>query len=307
MTGFPLAQIICYVSLLTFVASTMRKIVRCATMPMHLRWELYPVPHHAGRPSGGSYLEDLDGAAKYGNRNPMESLRYMAREVFFFAQCYHHNRSLWYFTYPFHVGLFLLTAWCVLVLVGAIVLLNGGTVSGSSNAIGKTIYYLTLSIGGSGLLLGITGSIGLILKRATDRNLKDYTAPVDFFNIGLILAVLVGGLWTWLLSDPAFHMARDHLGNLLTFTPFKAMDPLMSVSIVLSSLFLAYMPFTHMSHAFTKFFIYHRIRWDDEPMVRGGLAEKQSRLLLDRRVSWSSPHVQGRRWIELISKSRTEE
>ena len=29
-------------------------------MPVHLRWELYPVAHEKGRPYGGSYLEEIE-------------------------------------------------------------------------------------------------------------------------------------------------------------------------------------------------------------------------------------------------------
>ena len=55
-----IAQIATYISYLFVIIAYTVKVVKVARMPMHLRWELYPVPHEIGHKYGGSYYEELD-------------------------------------------------------------------------------------------------------------------------------------------------------------------------------------------------------------------------------------------------------
>jgi len=53
--------------------------------------------------------------------------------------------------------------------------------------------------------------------------------------------------------------------------------------------FMLYMPFTHMTHFFTKYFTYHKIRWEDTAMndkLKGKLIEQ-----LNYKVTWAAPHI----------------
>ncbi len=74
-----LIQLLSYASFLVFVIGSVLAVVRYATMPMHLRWELYPVAHEKGRDYGGSYLEDIDWWTKPRNRSLIGELRYMGQ------------------------------------------------------------------------------------------------------------------------------------------------------------------------------------------------------------------------------------
>jgi len=284
--------VLSYLSTLTFVGVSIVKVVKYATMPTHLRWELYPVAHEKGRSWGGSYLEELDWWTKPRRKSLVGELKYMVREASLFSQCYHRNRGLWYFTYPLHIGLFLLVIWLLLLLIGASTMLTGVSVSISANVWGKLIYYLTLAVGSAGLVAGTIGCIGLLVRRSVEKNLKLYTTPVDYFNLSLILAILISGIYSWLLFDPTFSTAREYVKNLLTFTLVTTVNPAMSAGIVLFSLFLIYMPFTQMMHGLAKYFTYHRVRWDDEPNLMDSDMEKRVRRLLNQPVSWSAPPIQ---------------
>ena len=53
--------LLAYAGIVVFVVAVIARIRMFARMPMHLRWELYPVPHEASRAAhGGSYLEEVD-------------------------------------------------------------------------------------------------------------------------------------------------------------------------------------------------------------------------------------------------------
>jgi hypothetical protein len=82
------------------------------------------------------------------------------------------------------------------------------------------------------------------------------------------------------------------------------MPGLISAEIILGSLLVAYIPLTHMSHFFTKWFTYHDIRWNDEPNLAGGKIEKKVGDALHYPVSWSAPHIRGdgkKTWVDVAT------
>jgi len=298
-------QLLIYGSFLFFVSGFIAKAIKYARMPIHLRWELYPVAHHVGHSSGGSYLEELDWWTKPRKRSLLGELKYMAREGLLFEKCYRNNRGLWYFTYPFHLGLFLLIGWLMLLFIGALMMLGGISVAESASSWAMAAYYLTLGIGITGLVLGTFGCVGLIIKRSIDEDFRLYTTPRDYFNLSFILAILLSGLSSWYFFDPAFSSTREFVRSLIAFSPVAGTNPAMVISITLFSLFLIYMPFTHMMHGLAKYFTYHKVAWQDEPNLRGGYTEKRVEELLNQPVSWSAPHIQsGRKWKEIIFERR---
>jgi hypothetical protein len=77
---------------------------------------------------------------------------------------------------------------------------------------------------------------------------------------------------------------------------------LVSVAILALSLLLAYIPLTHMSHFFVKWFTWDKIRWDDEPNVRGGRIEIMIQNSLKAPVSWAAEHIKAdgkKNWVDV--------
>ena len=71
-----------------------------------------------------------------------------------------------------------------MLLIGAILALNGLTVSAiSANLWLQLTFYLTLVSGITAFILGVFGTVGLLLKRSFDEDLRNYTAPIDYFNL----------------------------------------------------------------------------------------------------------------------------
>jgi len=294
--------LVSYVALLIFIIASIMKARKYATAPIHLRWELYPVPHEVGHKSGGSYLEEPDWWTKPRRKSFFGEIKYMIREGFLFEKCYRNNRSLWYFTYPLHMGLFLLIVWLVLLFVGALTMLTGASIAETTNAWTTLIYYLTLVVGIAGLVLSTFGCIGLIITRSTNEDLKLYTAPREYFHLSFILVILLGGLTSWIFFDPAFITAREFTKSLITFDTTVSINPAMTGSLILFALFLIYMPFSNLMHGLAKYFTHHRVLWEDEPNLKGSKMEKRVTQLLNQPVSWSAPHIQsGKRWSEIVS------
>jgi nitrate reductase gamma subunit len=129
--------------------------------------------------------------------------------------------------------------------------------------------------------------------RLSDDELRAYSNPSHVLNLVLFIAVLGFALGAWGFTGWRVAPLRDFVASLATLQVDAAVDRPLAITIVAGSLLLAYVPLTHMSHFFVKWFTWHRIRWDDEPNVRGGRIERMIADALERPVTWSAPHIAG--------------
>lgn len=275
--------------------------MKIAKMPLHLRWELYPVAHEKGRESGGSYLEELEWWTKPQKKSAIRSIIYMLKKYFLFDGYYQRKRRYWFVLYPWHVGFYFIVLFHVLSFFGALAMLTTGlTVSPESvNNLGVALYYLTLVVAVSSFVTGSVGSIGLLIERLAIKELRAYASPANYFNYVFFLAVFLSGLFSWYFFAPTLSTYREFWKSLITFQ-YMAVEPATYVHIMLFSLFLIYLPFTRSTHYITTFFSFFNVFWDDKPNLRGSNIEKKVIKLLNQPVSWSAPHIQhGKRWSEI--------
>ena len=314
MTG-PILVVLCYVLVAVFVASVLCRAVKIARLPIHLRWELYPVAHEKGRASyGGSYLEEPDWWTKPRESSLLGELKVMIPEIVLLAGVWEHNRKHWLRSFPLHFGLYLLAGLIALLLVGGVATAAGASVSAGAGPFGKAVYHLTYVSGYAGFGLGLIGAAALLATRTFDPDYREYTKKADYFNLALFLVTFAVALAAHALADPFFVDLRSFFTRLVTFdfSPAEvgsSVTGLVAVEVVLGSLLLAYIPMTHMSHFFTKWFMYHDVRWNDEPNLVGGKIERQVAAALKYPVSWSASHIRGdgkKNWVD-VATSGVEE
>ena len=284
-----------YASVLFLVGGIVAKVIKYLRMPIHLRWELYPIPHEKKE---GSYFEEMDWWKKPRKKHYLNQLIFMAQEILFIRALYHHNRRMWYASFPFHFGLYLVIGWLALLVVGALL-----RIFGAASGLAETLQTVAVVVGIAGMSLGAIGCLGLLIMRATSSDLKGYTAPVDYFNIVFILAVLGSGIIAWVSSDPHFAVVQGYIRGLITFSSIVTPSKAIAWHIALFSLFLIYLPFTHMTHFFMKYFMWDKVRFEDEPNLRGSGVESKVAKVLTYTQNWSAPHIQtGTKWSETASK-----
>jgi len=303
-----LVYIIAYLGIVFFLIAVAVRFVMWSKMPMHLRWELYPVAHEGGGRAayGGSYLEESDWWQKKREVSLLGELKVMVPEILFLVALREHNSKLWKWSFPFHFGLYLVGGTTMLLLCGGLVSALLPSVAGPVSAVIGTVAPF---LGGAGLILGIVGALGLFARRR-GRALRDYTAPADLFNLLFFIVAFGVALVTFLGFDRDFSMVAGFVTNLVTFNlaPLSAGGTaalLLLLSVVLLSLLTAYIPTTHMSHFVGKYFAYHSIRWKDEPNLRGGNQEKVIDELLHRPISWAAPHIRGdgkKTWLDAATE-----
>jgi nitrate reductase gamma subunit len=301
-------QILMYIAYAVFFVGTGYRAYKMANMPVHLRWDLYPIPHEKGKGHyGGSYFEEINWWTKPAEVSMKSELSEMAKEIVFIQSMYHNNRLLWIFSFPFHFGLYLSIVFVLLVFFGALLELFGVTVAADGAMLGQAVYYATLPLGLLGPALGALGAFGLFISRMTRKDLIRTSVRSDYFNLIILLAVFVSGLIVWATEDTSYAGTRAFIGSLSSFKGTGPVSGGFAAHMVLAAAFLIYLPFTHMTHFVGKYFTYHKVRWEDEPNVKGSELEKRVTAALGQTLTWSAPHIKGgATWAEAATQPEAE-
>ncbi len=195
----------------------------------------------------------------------------MFKEILFLKALFEHKRSLWWFSFPFHFGMYLLIGAAALLVLGGI-----GTVAGVCESRPLDPQPGPAPPGRGRLCPGDLGRGGSV------RHEDDGEGDGELHHPGHLLQC----------APPGSHVRNRHLGrpfpsrtsparSWVSSEPFFTAD--MSVQLagvlkahfLLAFIFLAYLPFTQMMHFVAKYFTYHEVRWDDRPVEAGGKMEKE--------------------------------
>jgi len=264
-----------YAGGIVFLAGCVVRAVRYAREPIHLRWELYPVP-----------------------RGWSGQLKTVIHEILFMKGLWEFNRPMWFVSFPFHLGLYLLAA--AVPLVACAVVAPPSAV--------PALHAVYSVCGNAGAGLGLAGAVGLLTRRLVNWELRTYATRGDFFNLAFFAAtftLLLAGQWLRPAGSP---------GPLAILRGAARLDGglrppgLLAAGLAAGAVLLAYIPMTHMAHFIAKYFTYHAVRWDERSNVSGGTIEKRMAEYLMYRPSWAAPHVAagGRTWAEIAAANPAE-
>ena len=276
-----------------FLAISAYKAYKYAKMPIHGRLELYPVPKEKGHGHGGSYMEEQEWWTKPRETSFASELVDMLKEMLFIKKLFQNQKPFWWLSYALHLGIYFIIAWTIILTVGAITLLSGGTVAADSGVWGKLLFYVTPLVGWIGFMLASFGALTLIIRRLTDSVLRKYTTPQEYFNLLLLFVVTITGALVW-SSDITMSNAREAMVNVLSFQPLNG-DPLLITHIILTGFMLIYIPSSKMSHYVGKFFTFHKVLWDNDPNLPGSKVDEMIRQGANYKPQnkWSAPHIAG--------------
>jgi nitrate reductase gamma subunit len=259
-----------------------------ARQPVHLRWELAPIPRDAAKGGqGSSHLEEFEWWSKPRRRFKTSTLIYMAREMFLLKCVWERNRPLWPLTLALHYGLYVTAGLFLGLAIHVVVLATGRDLLAAPLLRGGVSIVALL-----GYVLGSVGAIGLLLRRTLDPRLRLFTTVSRTVNLLVLAALFVSGGFAWISSASyAAEVARFAVG-LITSDPRATVGLPLSLHLAVGALFLLYLPLTDMTHFIAKYFTYHRVRWDDRP--QDARMQKELGTLLRQRVTWSASHIGSR-------------
>ena len=320
----PWAAAACYSVLLFFVLASTIRMRKYANVPLGLRWELYPVPGEAQREHGGSFLEENEWWEKPASVSKAAELKELFGEMLFIKRLYRSKRKVWYFSFLFHGGIYLILGWFVLILAGGLTQLFLYPVSLAAwfaypALWSQLLFYLTVGFGYVGVAAGSVGALGLLAERFGNGDTRDTSEPVDYFNLLFAFALLASGAAA-LVVDPSFNVARALMTYLVSGAGALAAFP-SAYSGALSALgapqlvlqlglllaFVVYLPFTRLMHFFGKYFTYHKVLWDSTPSMIGGRYNKKVGDRVGRNltlsVPWAAAHIAGHANWKEVAKS----
>jgi nitrate reductase gamma subunit len=283
-----LPYIATYISYIFIVAVYAYKVAKVARLPMHLRWDLYPMPGH-----------------KAGLRGLLHKLK----DYFILPGYFKRNKGYWLGLYPWHIGFYLIVSFHVLSFLGALLIITThvSISAASTNFIGLVVYYLALICAAGSFILGSIGSVVLLVRRIFDSGLRKYATASNYFNYLFFLLVFISGLVAWIFADPTLSDYRTFWANLLTLN-FAQVQPLAYTHILLFSLFLVYLPFTRSTHYITKLFAFFAVLWDDRPNLNGETFRPQLEKALEQPVDWSAAHISSAAsWKEAVTRNLPED
>jgi nitrate reductase gamma subunit len=314
-----LVYLLGYLGVLGFAVTSIMKIMKYVkSTPLHVRWELYPVPHEGERAKhGGSYLEEFEWWKEKRHIDHLGDLKALIMEVFFLEATFHHNKPLWIRTYPFHFGLYMLMGGAILLFLMAIIRLA----TGDQNAFFGFLYWVLNLMAVVGMLGLVGGGIGLIQRRLTDKGLKMVSTPEHFFDIGAFVLFGLTGLAVWFsnggLNGTFSKIAGDYVYGLLTFNTSLALTGGFCLHMIIGVVLMLIIPLTFMSHILLKYFFYHDVRWEDVATPES--KKNQDAILkgLQFHLTWKAPHLnpegKSMTWVEMATsgyecqKPKTEE
>jgi nitrate reductase gamma subunit len=287
-----------------FLAVAIYRTLAIARLPLHLRWELAPIPHEKGRAGyGGSYLEDFEWWRQRQNKSLIAPYLYIAVEIVTLRAVWKNNPALWPLSLAFHLGIYLVFFMVIFGIISAILIITG-----SPLAVLNVFMGITSVLAVAGYIIGGLGAIGLLLKRAFDPGLRVFNTVSKYFNLALLGALFVSGAYAW-FSPGGFGQAFSlFIKGLVTLDMSLTLSLPLSVHIILALVFIIYLPFTDMIHFIAKYFTYHTVRWDDRP--KDERMDRELRRLLSQPVGWSAGHIAAdgkKSWAELTTKKTDDE
>ena len=288
-------------AIFVFLVVVIYRLLAIIRLPIHLRWELAPIPREKGKGGyGGSYLEDYEWWRKPRRRSRLAPIMYMLQEIFLLRGVWKNNRSLWPFSFSLHSGIYLIIITLLLHIICALFIITNVPFS-----ILNVIQSITSVLALTGYLLGGLGAIGLILKRALDINFRTFGTFPTYFRLVFLTAVFISGAYAWVVSGDYASETSTFVKNLITLDGSITASLPLTAHVIILMLFIVYLPLTDMLHFITKYFMYHAVRWNDKPLVESMEVKLQG--LINQPIDWSAPHAgTGRTWAEIATEKTND-
>lgn len=273
-----------YGSILFCLIASAVRVLKYLSAPLHLRGELYR----------GSSIYELKDWSKRNPRRLGQKVKGMILDAILLREFYHRNRSLWYFLFLFHGGIYLLFVWHIWLFFTALLLPHESAWAGG------------LLFGHLATALGLIGGAGILLTRMLDQESRAYYPRLHYLKWALIILILLGGFLAVVLHfDSDTPELLKYVKVQVTFQEMELkLNPALAPAshVLLVSFLLFYLPFSHTLQIFFRY--YQQLRWDDVTSGPGSTVESKVEGQLQRPISWSAPHIQsGESWGQAIGET----
>lgn len=216
-----IGQILPYIAGSIFLIGVVYRVMSWLKAPVPFQLTLFPAPK--------------DGAGR---------VTAIATEMALFKSLYKNNKSLWLWAWLLHISLAMVIGGHV---VGIYYLMNQFTLVGLTPADSQALSSVFGTIAGIILMVAL---VVLFWRRISEPEVKRLSDPADFFDLILLLMIVITGNHMRL---PNVHVdlaaIKAYMGGLLTFNPIPIPDNLVFIGhFLLVNIFLIYFPFSKLMH-----------------------------------------------------------
>ena len=167
----------------------------------------------------------------------------IGREILFFDSLRRGEWWLWFWAWLLHISL-------VLVIIGHIAgiyyLTKQFTLIGFSAEASASLSALLGTIFGAVFFVSL---LALFYRRMTIPEVKRLSDPADYFDLGLLLAIVATGMYMRLVSDVDLPAVRAYMAGLFTLHPVPLPQDWLFIShFTLVNILLIYFPFSKLIH-----------------------------------------------------------
>jgi [DsrC]-trisulfide reductase subunit M len=164
-------------------------------------------------------------------------------EALFFPSLFRGDKTLWFFSWVFHVTL-------ALVFVGHLRVFSGfiDVILGAMGMSDSAINIMSATTGGgAGVVLLVTG-LFLLIRRFAIKRVREISGIPDFFALLLVLAVIITGDLMRVGEHFDLALTRTWAASLLTFSPNVPSNSTFLVHAMLAQFLFIYIPFSKILH-----------------------------------------------------------
>jgi len=217
---FFIGQVLPYIAAAIFLVGTCLRVAGWLRVPVPFPLTLFPAA----------------------NTNPGRMLA-MGREILFFDSLRRGDRWLWLWSWLMHVSL-------VFVIIGHIAgiyyLTKQFTLIGFSAEASTSLSVLLGTVFGAVFFIAL---LVLFYRRITIPEVKRLSDPADYFDLGLLSAIVVTGMYMRLASNVDLPAVRAYMAGLLTLHPVPIPQDWRFIShFTLVNILLLYFPFSKLIH-----------------------------------------------------------
>jgi nitrate reductase gamma subunit len=234
-----------------------------------LAWQYARLPKHS-LAEVFSRVPEKHGLGLAGNRFGLfrNMLWDMVKKMLGFEKFLDKGKPFWWLSSCFRLGVWLMGAWTLFLILGALAQLAGVAVDAHASLGTGMIYYLTIPLGVGGFALATFGVAALILQRMNDPILRKNLSVQDFFDLILTFTVLMTGLLLW-GGDLSFTGARAMMAQVLSFSLVSHTNPLLMIHLVLLNVMIVYVPLSQMISFSNRYFVLREAALAPQPASPG--------------------------------------
>jgi nitrate reductase gamma subunit len=235
---FFIGQVLPYIAVAVFILGMGWRIMTWLKAPVPFQITLFPAPDTAS----GRVIA-------------------VVREMLMFDSLRRGDKSLWFWAWLMHITL-------AMIIIGHIVgiyyLTHQFTLIGLTEKASSAISAFLGTVSGVGFLLAI---VVLFYRRTSIPEVKRLSDPADYFDLLLLLAVVVTGMHMRVTSiEVNLPVIREYLGNLILLRPTPSPHDWTFVShFFLVNVLLIYFPFSKLAHM-AGFFVNRAMLVEEAPV-----------------------------------------